>query len=106
MDAGPSRARVRPTASARRRRTHAPEVIEVPEDLVAPSPPDETADEDIPAMDVDDDSADGPCPGGPEDDSVLRSFRTHIAASIWRQEVNRCYTLHYLICYFDVVMCY
>ena len=86
MDAGPSR--VRPTASARRRRDRRTEPeASVPAELpVAPSPPPETVDEDIPAMDVDVEG-DGPCPGGPEDESVLSSFRTHIAASIWRQQV-------------------
>ena len=81
MDAGPSR--VRPTASARRRRARHAEV-EVP---AAPSPPAMTVDEEeMPARDVEAEAV-GPCPGGPEDESVLISFRTHIAASIWRQQV-------------------
>ena len=106
MDVGPSR--VRPTASARRRygRHAEPEApVAAPEVPVLPSPPPETVDEDIPAMDVDDE-ADGPCPGGPEDEFVLSSFRTHIAASIWRQHVLFvCYsTLFPIMYYYDAVI--
>lgn len=80
MDAGPSR--VRPTASTRRRRARPAELIISD----APSPPAEAVDEDMPARDEEDEAV-GPCPGGPQDESVLISFRTHIAASIWRQQV-------------------
>ena len=57
--------------------------IELPD---APSPPIETVFKGMPAMNEVDEAA-GPCPGGPEDESVLISFRMHIAASIWRQQV-------------------
>ena len=81
MDAGPSRQR--PTASAKRLRVAWHAEIELPD---APLPPAETVSEDMPAMDEVDEAA-GPCPGGLEDESVLISFRMHIAASIWRQQV-------------------
>ncbi|KAH6781149.1 hypothetical protein C2S52_012386 [Perilla frutescens var. hirtella] len=46
--------------------------------------------------DDDDEILRGPFPGGPIDTSVLRSFKTHIAAAIWRgeeREVLKCHCL-------------
>ena len=75
MDAGLSR--LRPTASARRHRVGHAE-FEFPD---APSSPAETVYKDMLATDEGDEVV-GPCPGGPEDESILISFRMHIAASI------------------------
>ncbi|KAH6807024.1 hypothetical protein C2S51_028132 [Perilla frutescens var. frutescens] len=46
--------------------------------------------------DDDDEILRGPFPGGPTDTSVLRSFKTHVAAAIWRgeeREVLKCHCL-------------
>ncbi|KAH6824221.1 hypothetical protein C2S53_001248 [Perilla frutescens var. hirtella] len=46
--------------------------------------------------DDDDEILRGPFPGGPIDTSVLRSFKTHVAAAIWRgeeREVLKCHCL-------------
>ena len=81
MDTGPLRQK--PTASARRLRAARHAEIEFPD---APSPPAETISEDKLTMD-EVDEATGPCPGGPEDESVKISFKMHVAAFIWRQHV-------------------
>ncbi|KAH6777763.1 hypothetical protein C2S51_009075 [Perilla frutescens var. frutescens] len=44
----------------------------------------------------DDEILRGPFPGGPTDASVLRNFKTHVAAAIWRgeeREVLKCHSL-------------
>ena len=82
--AGPSR--VHPTASARRRRREeaSSSVLET---------------EDDPQIEKGDGDGDGvgaeeskeltaPFPGGPTDITLLRSFKTHIAADIWIGEVS------------------
>lgn len=97
----PRPARVRPTASARRRRAR----IASPEPAHMPSDSPESEHDDMPARGEDDESV-GPCPGGPEDESVLISFRTHIAASIWRQQVLFiCYSIIFcLLMFYKVVV--
>ncbi|XXG47705.1 hypothetical protein AAC387_Pa02g2305 [Persea americana] len=84
--------RHRPTASERRCRARqylSPNPIEESEDDVASQEPtdNDIANEDahplIPEERVDEDHQASPIPGGPEDLSVLISFRTRIALSIW-----------------------
>ena len=88
--------RHRPTASKRKRKAlqdPSPNPIEESEEDVASqeATDDDIADEDvhplIPEERVDEDHQAGPIPGGQEDLSVLISFRTHIALSIWGGEV-------------------
>ena len=88
--------RHRSTASERRRKArHDPSLdpIEESEEDVASQEPtdDDIADENAHPLileeRVDEDHQAGPIPGGPEDLSILISFRTHIALSIWEGEV-------------------
>lgn len=88
--------RTRPTASERRRRT-GKTIYEERGDDVQPE-------ENV--MEDDNNDSDGPFPGGPTDMSLLRSFNSHIAASIWKNEVleiihNDLYNLkfyNYIVC--------
>ncbi|RWR98345.1 serine/threonine-protein phosphatase 7 long form [Cinnamomum micranthum f. kanehirae] len=87
--------RHRPMASERSRKAQQDPIsdpIEESEEDVATqeATDDDITDEDahlfIPEERVDEDRHACPIPGGPEDLSVLISFRTHIAMSIWRGE--------------------
>ena len=89
--------RHRPTASKRRHNAlqdPSSNLIEESEEDVASQEvtDDDITDEDahllIPEEMVDEDRQAGPIPGGPEDLSVLVSFRTYIAMSIWGGEVR------------------
>ena len=94
-----------PTASERKRRTEQVELAEaeaaehveqpvehveqpVEHDEQAVEPPEQPAE---PTEQVDsseeEDEVSEPCPGGPYDTSILKSFRSHIAFSIWDGQV-------------------
>ena len=86
----PSTSRIRPTASNRRLRQRL---------VASSSESDEEAVEEQPEAQVETEQAEvrvqrppvahrtGEIPGGPTSLSLLPSFRTHIAASIWQQQV-------------------
>ena len=86
----PSSSRQRPTASTRRRRrvevdTQPPisESIEIDE---SPLIVDEQHPTHQPSQEQDDDISE-PLPGGPQDRSILKSFKHHVACAIWAGEV-------------------
>ena len=101
--------RQRPTASERRRKVQHDPLPEsssdddASEDEAGPSRPrmapageDSSSDDQAqPSSPIPPASGDGPIPGGPSDLSVLVSFRTHVAISIWDGEVyvNSLYVL-------------
>ena len=74
--------RIRPTALNRRRRggraSSIEDEIQAEADIELDILHEEVTDDEVPV---------GPFPRGPEDPSILTSFRTHIAVAIWEQQV-------------------
>ena len=94
----------RPTASERRRRLQQDPLPEPEEEDVDSSSDDSSDEEAWPSSPPGEAAEEGHIPGGPGDLSVLESFMTHIAVSIWNGEVHL-HSFNVLINRFSNKMC-
>lgn len=75
-----------PTTSSRKRKFSSTQLSQLDVDEGLPENEIDTREEQVSEKDADEPLS-GPFPGGPHDPSVLKSFKSHVAAAIWFNKV-------------------